>query len=719
MPDASTCDREDRIAVEAAQPKIPTEDLHLKALAHQFVISLVKTLQETSQYTPDHPEVKRCMAALYQQLQALLRGKTEVTFLAKIGGDPKDVVLDGIFPEAVNLATLLPQAVGDLFLPKLREYFDRRRLLAWSIKADIPQAEFEAFIAVLSAFAGAPGDMHTNVAAETGKALAARGVSRVSLVFMEELVGRDRHLSWRVEMALTRLRKDLRMIPLYKKHDVTEIRRAKAQVIDDIIRPVRRADLIKAILLNCDLISKDLKEANEDAVELEIIDRLPPAIVGHTALELAKELEAVAPTGETPQQGRALNLLKAVVARLHDQAIPGADQVLSHLFEHRLLTLAELPQHLQEAIAAKQFADEYLAHEPQHVERLCGLRDDPAPAAAYARIVPELLRREKYTSALTILRGIESTATGNSASAPGFAALVESIRVAVAGDDLFHTLVERFRTGSAGVRQKVVEVFAALGKPGVPPLIEALMGSEDAELRRHLIGALARIGSTALWAIRLVLERPGVSPRAARDLLSVLAQIGGPEASHTVRRYLQHADASVREEAMATLVKLCGREAESDLSAALKDHEPAVRRKALLLLGTLGNSDPRVLQFLCEVVRKRRKDEAEEDDRTQVQACHALAEIGRAVPSARSTIQPVLIQSLDPESGKGLLGRWSPTATKSDTVRSAICAALGQIGDTEAAEALIKMTKDKSPLLRDRAARALRQFQDRLSQRPT
>ena len=669
------------MAVEAAQQKIPTEDLHLKGVVHQFILSLVKTLQETSHYTPDHPEVKRYIVALFQQLQTLVRGKSEVTFLAKVGGDPKEVLLDGIFPDVVNLATLLPQAVGDLFLPKFREHFDRHRLLAWSIKADIPQPEFEVFIAVLSAFA-APGNTTTNVAAETAKLLAARGVSHASLVFMEELVGRDRHLPWRVEVALTRLRKDLRTLPLFKSRDATEIRRAKAQVIDDIIQ------------------------------------RLPPAIVGHTALELAKELEAVAPTGGTPHQERARDLLKVVVARLHDQAIPGADQVLNHLFEHRLLTLADLPQHLQEAIATRQFADEYLAHEPQHVERLCALRDNPTAAAPYARIVPEPLRREKYTSALTVMRGIESTATGNSVSAPGFAVLVENIRTAVAGDDVFHTLFERFRTGSTGLRQKVVEVLAALGKPGIPPLIEALVGAADPELRRHLMDALTQIGSPVLWAIRPVLERPGVTPRAARDLLTVLAQVGGTEASHTVRRTLHHPDPSVREEALAALVKLSGREAESDLLAALKDQEPAVKRRALLCLGSVGSSDPRVVQFLCDVIRKRRKDEAEEDDRLQVQACQALAEIGHAEPSVRSTIQPVLIQALDPDGGKGLLGRWSPSTTKSDTVRGAICTALGQIGDTQAAEALIKMSKEKSPVLKDRAARALRQFQERLAHRP-
>jgi HEAT repeat protein len=244
------------------------------------------------------------------------------------------------------------------------------------------------------------------------------------------------------------------------------------------------------------------------------------------------------------------------------------------------------------------------------------------------------------------------------------------------------------------------------------------LGAEDPELRRHLIDALAQIGPPALWAIRLVLERPGVTPRATRDLLAVLAHVGGAEASHMVRRTLHHPDPSVREEALAALVKISGREAEGDLLAALKDQEPAVKRRALLCLGSVGSSDPRVVQFLCDVVRKRRKDEAEEDDRLQVQACQALAEIGHAEPSVRSTIQPILIQALDPDGGKGLLGRWSPTAMKTDTVRAAICTTLGHIGDSQAGEALVKMTKDKSPLLKERAARAHRELQERLTRRP-
>lgn len=699
---------------ETAQPKFSTEEVQLRPLVAQFVVSFVKALQLSSQYALGHPEVTRCVASLYQQFQALLRGRAEVTFLAKMGGDPKDVVLDGIFGEAVNLATLMPQAMGDLFLPKLREYFDRRRLLTWSIKADIPPGEFEGFLGILSAFAGSAGDRGANVPAETAKALAARGISHVSMVFLEELVGRDRQLPWRVEMALTRLRKDLRVIPLYRKSDATEIKRAKAQVIDDIIRPLRRPDLLKGILLNCDLIAKDLEAAGEDAIELEIIDRLPPGMVGPTAVELAKELEETRPAGEAPQRERAGDLLKALVARLHDDSIPDGDRFLTHLFDRKVVTLADLPPRLQEAMAARQFADAFLAHEPQHLERLRGLGDDPAAAAPYARIVPELLRREKYPSALTILRAVESWSAGGTPSGTGFAALMESVRAAVAGGDLLETLVERFRGGSAGVRQKVVEVLAALGRPGVPPLIELLARSEDADLHRHLVAALAQIGATALWAIRVAFERPDLPPRTARDLLAALAQIGGPEAAETVQRSLHHADPSVREEAVAALARISGREAEAQLLSTLKDQVPAVRRRALLCLGTMGSANPRVIDFLCEVVRKRHhKDEAEEDDHLQVQACHALVEVSHAAPSILPRIQSVLIQALDLDGGKGLLGRWGGTAGKSDAVRAAICTILGQIGGPEAAQALTRMGRDKSPGVRDRAARALRQLEGR------
>jgi HEAT repeat protein len=695
------------------QPKVIPEELQLRPLVSEFVVALVKSIQLSSQYAPDHPEVKRSVAALHHQFQVLLQGNAEITFLAKIGGDSKDVILDGIFGEPVNLPTVMPHGAGDLFLPKLREIFDRRRLLTCSIKADIPLGEFEGFLTILSTFAGPAGDRGANVPAETAKWLLERGISHVSLVFVEELVGRDRQLPWRVEMALTRLRKDLRVIPLYRKSGPAEMKRAKAQVIDDIIRPVRRPDLLKAILVNCDLISQDLAAAGQEAIELEIIGRLPAGMVGPTALDLAKDLEGSGPAGEASRRERAKDILKSLVARLTDKSTPEGDRVLTHLFERKLLSLEELPARLQEAIAAKEFADTFLTHEPQHLDRLHALGDDPGAAAPYARIIPELIRREKYPVALTILRAIESRSGEGSPSSEGFRALLEGIRATAAEGDLIQTLVERFRTASAGIRQKLVEVLPSLGRSGVPPLVDMLATTEDAELRRHLIAGLAQIGAGALDDIRVVLERPDLCPRTARNLLAALAQIGGPEAASATQRFLHHPDASVREEAVAAIAKISGSHAEAELLGVLKDSAPAVRRRALVCLGAMGSSNPRVVDFLCEVIRKRRKDEPEEDPHLQVQACQALAEVCRVTPSLSPRIEALMIQALDLDGGKRLLGLWGGAAGKSDAVRATICTALGQIGGQESAAALRRLAGDKTLLVRDKAARALRQLEAR------
>jgi len=115
------------------------------------------------------------------------------------------------------------------------------------------------------------------------------------------------------------------------------------------------------------------------------------------------------------------------------------------------------------------------------------------------------------------------------------------------------------------------------------------------------------------------------------------------------------------------------------------------------------------------VVRRRRKDEPEEDDHRQIQACQALTEVGRTAVSLVPRIESTLIEALDLDGGKGFLARWGGSAGKSDAVRGAICTALGQIGGPMAAAVLGRMLGEKSVLIKDRAARALRQLEERLA----
>ena len=366
-----------------------------------------------------------------------------------------------------------------------------------------------------------------------------------------------------------------------------------------------------------------------------------------------------------------------------------------------------------EEASISQFLDTFLAGESHHLERLRNLTENLVEVMPYARAVPELIQRGKYQSACVILHAIDSWSATDLPSASGFQSLLEGVRVTVADGKLFSALMERFRVGSAEIRHAIVEVLAALARRGVPPLIELLLRSEDAELRRRLIGALAQIGSNAVWGIRLALERPNSPARPARDLLAALGQIGGLEAANTVQPLLHHPDASVREHALSAFTRISGRHAEAELLAALTDPDLAVRRRALVCLGSIGSINPRVVEFLYAVIRKRCTGEREEDDRLQIQACQGLVEVGRSSAALLPWIERILIQALHLDS-RAFNGGRGGSVGKSDAVRGAICSALGQIGGANAAQTLRRLTEERNLLVQDRALRALRQLEERV-----
>lgn len=370
---------------------------------------------------------------------------------------------------------------------------------------------------------------------------------------------------------------------------------------------------------------------------------------------------------------------------------------------------------MPEVDRVREFADAYLADEPQHLERLRAMTGDPAGAAPYVRAVPEFLRRERYQSALTILRAVEVWSGKGLPYAADFERLLEDARAAVGETDLLRTLVERFRGGSAEIRQKVVEVLAALGRHGASPLIDLLTAGGDTDLRPHLIRALTQIRATAIWEIRAALERPDLPAQVICDLLAVLAQNRSLEARNTVERFLTHHEAGVREQALAAHAQISGRHAELELVAALTDPVARVRRRALLCLGRLENSNPRLVNVLCEAVGRWPFGQAAKDEQFRIQVCQALAEMGRRAASVVPQIEAALLRALEHAGGRESSDRWGGAAGKNDPLRGAICTALGQIGTAAAAASLGRMLQEESLLVRDRAVRALRQLEERLA----
>ena len=105
----------------------------------ELTLALVKGMLQTSYYTPDHPAGKGVALAAYKLLKKLEDRFSEVTYLVQGGREDDEIVVDGIFPDAITLTNLIRSTMGEHFAKKLRTYFQRNRLL---IPTDAPPGRY-------------------------------------------------------------------------------------------------------------------------------------------------------------------------------------------------------------------------------------------------------------------------------------------------------------------------------------------------------------------------------------------------------------------------------------------------------------------------------------------------------------------------------------------------------------------------------------------------
>jgi len=123
----------------------------------KFILSFIQALLKTGYYTPGHPETGRARAGLYDGFQSLVKDRRELTFVAVTTEEKSDVLVDGVVDEPVTLSSLMLKGMGEIFIPKFIEYFERKNLSSFSIKANISKNEFDDFMELLSRGSGMLG----------------------------------------------------------------------------------------------------------------------------------------------------------------------------------------------------------------------------------------------------------------------------------------------------------------------------------------------------------------------------------------------------------------------------------------------------------------------------------------------------------------------------------------------------------------------------------
>ena len=187
------------------------------------------------------------------------------------------------------------------------------------------------------------------------KALARNGIKEISTVFMDDIIVLEKNLPWRVEMAIQRLAKDLKIMPMFKEKSDDAILRLKVKIIHDIIRPLKYGEYLKELLVNCYIIAKYVDNIEAEDIEEIIIDGIPEHLLLATAVHVFEDLKGLTELKSKEPASGALQrrhegvkrIIKSLSRRMIHLKIKGVQRFLEELHHTNVLAFKELPPDVQ------------------------------------------------------------------------------------------------------------------------------------------------------------------------------------------------------------------------------------------------------------------------------------------------------------------------------------------------------------------------------------
>ena len=703
----------------------PAERERIKP-AGDFVMDLTKAMLRTGYYSPDHPGSQKAKRGLYEAFQQCLRDSAEIMITSQETREKTDVLITGILDEPVNVRTLVGAGMAELFVPKLREYFSRKGLVSFAIRKSISAEHFDGFVNVMSDPTADHGG-NAKVGELLTQALVERGISDISLVFMDDIIVLEKNLPWRVEMAIQRLAKDLKVLPMFRGESDDAIKRMKLQIIQDILRPLKHPEFLKDLIINCYVIAKHVKNIQEEDIEKVIIEAFPMETLLPTSRYIFQELNRLREIGgkdpDNPSIKRRFagvkRILKWVSRRLVLADVRGSQRFLEELYANGVLAFDELPADVQYLVNTQKMARDVAGHLRAYLERLLRPRstgDTTALLKCFRRVVPNLVEQGELPVVLQIVQAVKKGAEKGLVP-PDAETGADALQFIF--KDRTRELELAYEKADETQRTSVEALLALLGTFGIETLCRVLSDSEDKGARKAAMAALVQKGDLAREWVLTTLEDPSQKWYLKRNALMLLRHIAkGDGDIDLARKLFSHTHARVRDEALNTLVALKTPDAERLSIKALDDADEKIRWRAVNAFGELS---PLTKESMDKLLSRMRAEFPEDKD---LAARHSrkVAQLIRAVGSMRSFHEPEAAEAAVLETAlraaghkKGLLQRIrKSTVADDEAIVSAAVTAIGAIGSDRSVEFLSKLAEGKTPQA-EAAAKALEALRARLA----
>lgn len=591
----------------------PDEEIRLRNDLGRLTIDFIKSFLQTSVYLTDHQLTHKAIDQFFNSLEPLKEFFYELTFVASQDETKPDFTIEGVMVEPIPLTGCIKTVLAEEFLGKLQDFFRWNMMVSMSFRREMDKPEMIQFLKVTARKfdQGEPGEEKVSrLRAERRRKLSSVMIEsnfmNISVVSRDDVLFIERTLPWRVKLALTRLMKNLRDVPLYAKASKKEIQEAKTLLLQEIIRPLRGHDLLMEFLLNCDIVETADTEMEGMDVEADIMMVLQHDQLAQVSSRFLDDLKGNpgASAAERERKDKCLVLLRKCLLPLSDVLNDKSLSIFREAVKAKLLSIEELPNNVQEFLRIEKLADAFLNEPEKYLQRIKSITSADA-FRAYASnssmLFRELVYRKEFIWAVATVKAIHHLCiTGTD---PRIKYLAQQNLDAMTVKRNFERMISALSEVEKEQQEHVFAICRHFQEKAVPHLIQELRkDAVDDSARAGIRLLLEQIGMEIAPILRKAIERPKQRPLFYRDLLLALGHMRDPDSYQLANVFLGDEEWEVRQAAFKALAYIGGDKSEAALLRGLKDPELTIRKTAVFLLGEIGSRTKQFTAFLIQLV---------------------------------------------------------------------------------------------------------------------
>ena len=693
--------------------------------AAEFIMDLTKAMLRSGYYSPEHPGTQEAKKGLYTNFLKCLGDSPEISITNVETPKKKDILITGILDEPVSVRTLVGVGKAELFVPKLTEVFNRKGLMSFAIKRQISASHFECYIDIMSDPKADRGDNHKMGELLT-KALARNGIKEISTVFMDDIIVLEKNLPWRVEMAIQRLTKDLKIMPMFKEKSDAAILNLKVKIINDIIRPLKYGEYLKELLVNCYIIAKYVDNIDAEDIEEIIIAGIPQQLLLATSVHVFEDLKELSelktrePSGALQRRHDSVKrIIKSLARRMMQLKVKGVQRFLEELHHTNVLAFKELPPDVQYLVNTMKMVRDIQSRTSVYIgwvfKRL-NPEDAVVMLKCFRRVITIIVEDMNWDICFKITLAVNKVKKETDLYSPQNN--LPSNPFYFVFKDASDMLSNAYLVEPTSERLKIDQIVRRIGTKGVDILNMVLTKSEDSEVRTDAMETIVSMGEVARqWSLK-VLDGKEPESTAVKTALAILREVGkAKQDTNIVKKFIGHAEPRVQEELLHTLIRFNAPNLEPFILQALTHSDDKLRWRAASALGKLSRISKDAIANVLQAITSDPPDDEQQVPahiRKVAQLIQTLGSVNNFPARDRLELAVIRAAQKSNHSGKKLMARLKlkNPATDQTPILLAAFATLGKIGSARSSELLSNFTKGKSPVAAE-AKKALKLIESR------